>query len=118
MDDIYAIVGQSGGVIMIHPRTGQTAEEYASVIRANPGIKFLFHGNNSRYDDEGEDAPILGLLNDYDFDNVFYSLDTASILNSPQYPGTLQKVPETTDEFVDIMNTLGVQELAQMAFEE
>ncbi len=118
MDDVYPMVAQSDGVIMIHPRTGQTADEYASVIRDNPGIKFLFHGTNGRYDKEGEGIPILGLLNDYDFDNVYYSLDTASILGSPQYPGTLQMDPESTEKFVEIMNSLGVQDLARLAFEE
>ena len=118
MDDVYPIVAQSNGVIMIHPRTGQTAEEYATVIRENPEIKFLFHGTNSRYDKEGEGTAILGLLNDYDFDNVYYSLDTASILDSPQYPGTLQMDPESTDDFVELMNFLGVQNLARLAFQE
>ena len=118
MGDVYPLVAQSGGVIMIHPRTGQTAEEYASVISRYPEITFLFHGTNSRYDSEGEGTAILQLLNDYDFDNVFYTIDTASILHSPEYPGTLQMDPESMDEFVEIMNSLGVQDLARLAFEE
>ena len=118
MDAVYPLVAEVGGIVMIHPRTGQTAEQFASVISKYPEIKFLFHGTNSRYGDEGEGTAILELLSDYDFENVFYTLDTASILETPDYPGTLQMDPESAEEFVGAMNDLGVQELAELAFEE
>ena len=103
---------------MIHPRGGQTAQQFAAVITQYPEITFLFHGTNSQYDDAGEGTAILGLLNDYDLGNVYYTLDTASILNSPVYSGTLQMDPESAEEFVSVMNDLGVQDLAERAFEE
>ena len=41
MKDVYPLVAESSGVIMIHPRTGQTAAEYAAIIGLYPEITFL-----------------------------------------------------------------------------
>ena len=118
MNEVYPVIAETGGVVMIHPRTGQTAEQFAAVIGEYPEITFLFHGTNSRYDAVGEGTAILELLSGYDFENVYYTLDTASVLDSPEYPGTLQMDPESAEEFVAVMIELGVQELAEQAFEE
>ena len=44
MDDIYPLVAESGGVVMIHPSEFQTAAGWAAVMSKHPEITFLFHG--------------------------------------------------------------------------
>ncbi len=118
LQDVYPLMAETGGVVMIHPDADQTAEAYAEVIQQYPEITFLFHGSKDFYGSgPDEQHAILELLDRPDLDNVFYTLDMGSIMHIPEYDGSVLMEPGSAEEFLDLMDGIDVQEFTKRAFD-
>ena len=120
LDAVYPLVAESKGVVMIHPDQSQSTESYAEVMRRYPEITFLYHGSKDFHGTENHRKVIIELLETYEGDNFYYTVDSGSILheNSLEEGSSIQMDSDSSEQFVELMNRFGVQNLAQHAYDE
>ena len=121
LDDVYPLVAESGGVVMAHTSDTQTAVDWAEVMGKYPEITFLFHGLKD-FHGSGPDerAVILELLETYDGDNMFYSIDAGPLMHAPDLldGSSIGMDSENGDVLTALVDSYGRQKLAEHVYEE
>ena len=121
LSEVYPLVAESGGVVMAHTSDNQTAEDWAEVMRGYPEITFLFHGLKD-FHGSGPDerAVILELLDTYEGDNMFYSIDAGPLMHAPELEdgSSIGMDSENGGALTALVDGYGRQRLAEHVYAE
>ncbi len=121
LDDIYPLVAESSGVMMAHPSEFQTAEDWAAVMSKYPEITFLFHGLKDFHGNgPDERAAILELLDTYEGDNLFYTIDVGPLLHTLEIGNgrSIGMDSESGEELASLVNSVDRQKLAEHVYSD
>ena len=106
---------------MAHTSQFQTAEDWAAVMRKYPEIIFLFHGIKD-FHGSGPDerAAILELLDTYEGDNFYYSIDAGPMMHVPEIDngGSIGMDSESGEVLASLVDGVGRQKLAEHVYSE
>ena len=120
-DAIYPLVAESGGVVMAHTGQYQTADDWAQVMRKYPEITFLFHGIKDFHGSGADErAATLELLETYEGDNFFYSIDAGPLMHAPDLEdgSSIGMDAESGEALTALVDGYGRQRLAEHVYEE
>lgn len=120
LDDVYSLMAEFGGVVMSHTNEFQKAEDWAEVMRRYPEITFLFHGIRDFHGEENDRAPIIELLDTYEGDNFFYSIDAGPLMHAPELEdgGGIGMDSENGEVLTALVDGYGRQRLAEHVYSE
>jgi len=121
LDDVYPLVAESGGVVMAHISDTHTAADWIPVMTKYPEITFLFHGIKDFHGNgPDERAATLELLDTYEGDNFFYTLDAGPIMHAEDIDGGSSIGMDTGNGEVltSIVDDYGRQALAEHVYSE
>jgi len=120
LDDVYPLVAESGGVVMSHTTEFQKAADWAEVMRRYPEITFLFHGIRDFHGEENDRAPIIELLDTYEGDNFFYSIDAGPLMHAPglEDESSIGMNSENGEALTALVDGYGRQRLAEHVYSE
>lgn len=120
-EDVFPLVAESGGVVMSHTDASHTAADWIAVMNQYPEITFLFHGLKD-FHGSGPDerAAILEMLDTYEGDNLFYSIDAGPLMHAPDLGDGSSVGMDTGDGEVltSLVDEFGRQKLAEHVYSE